>query len=523
MVSAAKRDARREREAVERRNEQLQAQLNESELLLASHQEQLAELKQAMSEMSLHRHDFETITSSSTAPSTPALDSQEHINKLLDALNLSPVAPRGEDIVPAPPTNFSQLVSPVLRTDTQAFEDFHALLDISRRSGPPSRVTSGHYGGFSGLGLSSLAKLEQPQISGRMPSNGSSTSLSASNTYYSSPGTPNLTPSNNTSLSSRDVPVSAIPLKETGFYKRVLIEDIEPTLRLDFAPGVSWLARRSVVSSMCDGKLIVEPMPASSQAYHPPCSLCGESGRIEHRARAHRFRTSESETAQRYPLCDYCLNRVRSTCDFLGFLRMVKDGHWRTDGLHAESMAWEESVRLRERMFWSRVGGGVVPAFLPIKAESSRSSTEDSKPQTLPYSQNSSTSQVNKPDQPSPLGYEVAIQQVKPPIQSSGPKSDSASDHSLPQESLQHNSDSTFSEQYEPSRPFDNSNSNLSKYSTSTIKQESSSGYNNRPSLARTTTQNRSSSCTEASGRTINSIAKRAAILERTLSSEGTA
>ena len=26
--------------------------------------------------------------------------------------------------------------------------------------------------------------------------------------------------------------------------------------------------------------------------------------------------------------------------------------------------AWEESVRLRERMFWQRIGGGVIPAFL---------------------------------------------------------------------------------------------------------------------------------------------------------------
>lgn len=40
---------------------------------------------------------------------------------------------------------------------------------------------------------------------------------------------------------------------------------------------------------------------------------------------------------------------------------MVKDGHWRADGEDAEKAAWEESVRLREQMFWSRIGGGVVP------------------------------------------------------------------------------------------------------------------------------------------------------------------
>jgi hypothetical protein len=53
---------------------------------------------------------------------------------------------------------------------------------------------------------------------------------------------------------------------------------------------------------------------------------------------------------------------VRSTCDFLGFLRIVKDGYWRADDEDQEKAAWEESVRLREQMFWSRIGGGVVPA-----------------------------------------------------------------------------------------------------------------------------------------------------------------
>jgi hypothetical protein len=43
---------------------------------------------------------------------------------------------------------------------------------------------------------------------------------------------------------------------------------------------------------------------------------------------------------------------------------MLKDGHWRAHGEEGEKSAWEESTRLRERMFWNRIGGGVVPAFL---------------------------------------------------------------------------------------------------------------------------------------------------------------
>jgi len=46
---------------------------------------------------------------------------------------------------------------------------------------------------------------------------------------------------------------------------------------------------------------------------------------------------------------------------------MIKDGVLRLGDPEAEKEAWEETVRLRERMFWARVGGGVVPAFVGRK------------------------------------------------------------------------------------------------------------------------------------------------------------
>ena len=415
MVSAARKDARKEKEPLERRNEQLQAKLNDAELLLASHQEQLAELKTAMQDMAIHRIELEASTTASTAPSTPAPDNLDHMNRTFDALNLSPTVLGSDEVTPAPPTSFTHLLQPVLRLDLHASEDFHALIELSRKSQPSSRATSGNYGGLNGLGLGSLTNREQSQIPDRMPSNGSTSSLSASSIHHSSPGTPNLPASTNSSLSSRDVPVSGTPLKETSFYKRALTEDIEPTLRLDSSPGLSWLARRTVINSMCEGKLIVEPTPSAARLYYPPCSLCGEQGRGDKQARTHRFRTSESESAQRYPLCKYCLTRVRATCDFLGFLRMIKDGYWRTDGAQSEAMAWEESVRLRERMVWSRIGGGVVPAFLRIREDTPRSSTEDDKPSSdIEDSQISVSSQDNKSEKSSQLVQETNHEPVLP-------------------------------------------------------------------------------------------------------------
>ena len=351
MVAAA----RKEKEDSDRRNEQLRAQLNETELLLASHQEQLSDLKSVMQSMAIEKESVAQEGAHSTAPSSPSMQNDEGISKTLRGLHVST-----ENVSPAPPTSFTNLLSPVLRSDVQGYEDFRHLLESSRKSAPPSRVGSGNYGG--------LNIMAPPHTSHQGPSNGSSTSLSTSSTWQSAPGTPNTPISASSSVASRETSHGATPLKETRFYKRALTEDIEPTLRLDTAPGLSWLNRRAVIHSMCDGSLVVEPAePHRPRLYYPACSLCGELRKGEEYARRHRFKISENDHAQRYPLCGYCLNRLRSTCDFLGFLRMVKDGHWRADGQGAEAIAWEEAVRLRERMFWSRIGGGVIPTFVRTK------------------------------------------------------------------------------------------------------------------------------------------------------------
>ncbi|OAX41614.1 hypothetical protein K503DRAFT_863692 [Rhizopogon vinicolor AM-OR11-026] len=71
------------------------------------------------------------------------------------------------------------------------------------------------------------------------------------------------------------------------FLARLLTEDSEPTVRLDLAPSLNWLSRRSVLAAIHTGMLIVEPVPFSSllQELHPhsptnapvsiSCALCG--------------------------------------------------------------------------------------------------------------------------------------------------------------------------------------------------------------------------------------------------------
>ena len=337
-------EARRDTDAVERRNSQLRSQLNDTEVLLASQQEQLQDLKLTMEK--LERVD--TSVRDSSVPTTPI----NSATAVFDAMYTSPSAlGNAPDIPPDHPLHFSQLIAPILRTDVAAYTDFAELLAWARRGAPHSRSASGNVASASQTNLSSMytaaaAATSSPNLPGAFSFGSSSANSSPSSSTFN--GTYVLAP----------------PLKESKFYKRVLIEDLEPTLRLDLAPGLSFLSRRTVTSSLLNGTLAVEPFTPPTKFYSPifACALCGESRKAEPYVRRHRFRTSESDDAQRYPLCEFCLGRIRAAADFVGFLRMVRDGHWRCGNEEEEKSAWEEAVRLRERMFWARIGGGVVPA-----------------------------------------------------------------------------------------------------------------------------------------------------------------
>ena len=347
MVAAARKDA----ELADKRSDQLRQQLGDSEVLLASQQAQLQDLKSVVHQLSSDRDDTNTHPST---PSTPAVVAADRANRVLEAANLTPTTPASEDTTPNPPLHFAHLIHPVLRADLNAFKDFQEMLKSARSSAPSSRAASGNYSSLSVLGLTSLA-------------NASTTSLP------SAVKSPSLGSGSNTSPRES---FAAPNLKDEKFFKRALAEDIEPTLRLDLAPGIAWLARRSVLSSIISGSLVVEPHPPVPKFRGPVfvCALCGENRKGETYSRKHRFRVSESDDSPRYPLCEYCLGRVRTTCDFISFLRMVAAGHWRGESDQERKSAWEESVRLRERMFWTRIGGGVVPAFVPLR-DSPRSPT----------------------------------------------------------------------------------------------------------------------------------------------------
>lgn len=72
-----------------------------------------------------------------------------------------------------------------------------------------------------------------------------------------------------------------------AFLKRINEEDCEPCLRLDFAPGLNWLSRRQMQTSILEGAIVIEPIFGggiydeekirSNAVGSPPaaCALCG--------------------------------------------------------------------------------------------------------------------------------------------------------------------------------------------------------------------------------------------------------
>jgi Rab guanine nucleotide exchange factor SEC2 len=374
--------ANMEREAIEKKNQQLRDQIKDTEQLLASQHEQLTELKTVMQHMSMEAtKDATASPQSSTAPASPTTTREDNsIARLLEAMNLSPTMPGTGDVTPAPSTAFTHLIKPVCRTDLPAYEDFRNLIVTSQQSRPHSRVASGNYNGLNVVGLSSLSTVHPPSKNGSSPSlNSASNSNSSSNL----PG----------SFSPNPAEVKGpIPLKETKFFKRLLVEDIEPTLRLDLSPTISWLSRRTIVAALIEGTMVVEPIPESHRnlyGRYTSCAVCGESRKGDENSRTHRLRVNEGEGATKWPLCLLCLEKVRGAGDLVSYVRMIRDGVVKCHDKDEEFEAWEELVRLRERMFWARMAAGVVPAFLrseknsPVVPESSELQGEINKDEEL--------------------------------------------------------------------------------------------------------------------------------------------
>lgn len=342
-------NARRETEAAEKRTLQVKSQLQDTEVLLVSQQDQLRDLKDVMESLRPDTTNAEASSTLATAPPSPKLDADERYKDTADLRN---DAATTHVYSVAPPLHYAALIHPLVRTDLQAYHEFVDLLRANR-------PTLGHTRSASGE-VSSI----QRDASLAAPTH-ASPSLPGSFAY--------------TSSSPREANFVIVPLlKDSKFFKRCMTEDIEPALRLDTAPSISYFGRRSVLAAVTTSALLIEPFSAPSRPNGPvyPCGLCGEDRLEEPYFRRHRFCTSDEANAQKYPLCGYCLGRMRATADFISFLRTVRDGLWRSQTSEEIQSAWDECIRLREKLFWARLGGGVVPTALWSQSQAQRAQAQ---------------------------------------------------------------------------------------------------------------------------------------------------
>ncbi|KAG8894303.1 hypothetical protein FRB99_001361 [Tulasnella sp. 403] len=84
-------------------------------------------------------------------------------------------------------------------------------------------------------------------------------------------------------------PPSITSLISQPFLARMISEDSDPTLRLDLAPSLNWLTRRSIAAAVQQGQLQVEPMQSTqlvaehmvytnaTQPSEIQCALCGKT------------------------------------------------------------------------------------------------------------------------------------------------------------------------------------------------------------------------------------------------------
>lgn len=194
--------------------------------------------------------------------------------------------------------------------------------------------------------------------------------------------------------------IAVLPLcssiKETTSHskllKRLVHDEIQPILRLDNASGLGWFVRRNLMSLMIEGLVVVEPLSGINETYRvgyssprlgdstvlqgekdsdshlynypvnsppiaiqAPCAFCSESRNdiLEH-GRLYVLRTQQKnedgtiETASEFPLCHYCLLKIRQTCEIFAFLRTLKSGVWNLEKLNLKTISQDSTGLFKE-------------------------------------------------------------------------------------------------------------------------------------------------------------------------------
>ncbi|KAG5420942.1 SEC2 [Candida metapsilosis] len=149
-------------------------------------------------------------------------------------------------------------------------------------------------------------------------------------------------------------------LKNLAFFKQIWIDEIENTAaHIPNLPSSTllnrWQKNKVFWSSLIDGRVSIEPIKGYSEgssknandkevepelltiAIKDPCAFCGESRNkyLEH-CRLHHYKIYDVDESliACYPLCHFCVLKLRNLCDFFAKLRAIKSNVFKLKQTH---------------------------------------------------------------------------------------------------------------------------------------------------------------------------------------------
>ncbi|CCH58336.1 hypothetical protein TBLA_0A05430 [Henningerozyma blattae CBS 6284] len=190
---------------------------------------------------------------------------------------------------------------------------------------------------------------------------------------------------------------------DSKLLRRLVNDEIQPVLRLDNADGLGWVVKRTLLTQMMEGLVMVEPLSGVNELYthsrnrrsatsnnttgstrdisgkdtngssnqknshlfnfptnsppvavHEPCAFCNEKrdDSVQH-ARIHLLKTqSRSETGKitvtnQFPLCQSCVLKVRQTGEIFAFLRSLALGTWKLEKIAIANLSKSDPTKIK--------------------------------------------------------------------------------------------------------------------------------------------------------------------------------
>lgn len=135
------------------------------------------------------------------------------------------------------------------------------------------------------------------------------------------------------------------------------VSGINETYRVSHASGVeNTKLQRPRSEQRIEGHLYNYPADSPPVAIQDPCSFCSESRNdiLEH-GRLYVLRTLQkteegtTEVNSQFPLCHYCLLKVRQTCEIFAFLRSLKSGAWHLESVTVDANSQRSSTEFKSQ------------------------------------------------------------------------------------------------------------------------------------------------------------------------------